>query len=170
MNALIRAYDWFVSALAYLAGVATVLMFALIVYDVLARELAGVSLNFTIGVVEYGLLYFTLFAAPYLVRTRGHVYIEALIVRLPDPIRLVLEQIVYVLCALAAGLFAYLSLVLLGEKIETGVIDIRGIDFPGWLVVAPLPVGYGLVAIEFLRFLFGSRSMYRRDGLPGEGL
>ncbi len=170
MKTLVRLYDWIISALAFLAGAATILIFALVILDVLAREVVGGSLNFTIGVVEYTLLYFTMFAAPYLVRTRGHVYIEALITRLPVPVQRVLEKIVYVICALATGIFAYISVLLLNEIIGTGVIDIRGIDFPGWLAVAPLPVCYGLVAIEFLRFLFGSDSIYRGDGPLGDAL
>lgn len=170
MKALIRAYDGLVGALAYLAGVATVLIFALILIDVAMRELAGSSLNFTIGTVEYAMLYFTMFAAPYLVRTRGHVCIEAIVMRLPKRVRRVLENIVYMLCALATSVFAYFSIELLIEKIVDGTIDIRGIDFPGWLVIAPLPLCYGMVAIEFLRFLFGPDTYYQADGSPGEAL
>lgn len=170
MKALVRLYEWLIAALAYFAGVATLLMFALVIVDVLAREVVGGSLNYTIGVVEYLLLYFTMFAAPYLVRTRGHVYIEALITRLPVPVQRVLEKIVYAICALTTGIFAYMSFLLLGEILESGVIDIRGIDFPGWLAVAPLPLCYGLVAIEFLRYLFGPDSIYRGGGSPGDAL
>lgn len=170
MKALVRLYNWVISALAYLAGAATILIFALVIFDVLAREVVGGSLNFTIGVVEYALLYFTMFAAPYLVRTRGHVYIEALISQLPVPAQRVLEKIVYAICALTTGIFAYMSTLLLSEIIGTGVIDIRGIDFPGWLAVAPMPLCYGLVAMEFLRYLFGSDSIYRGDGSFGEAL
>lgn len=170
MKTLVRLYEWIIAALAYLAGAATLLIFGLVVFDVLAREVVGGSLNFTIGVVEYALLYFTMFAAPYLVRTRGHVYIVALITRLPVPVQRVLEKVVYAICALTTGVFAVMSALLLSEIIESGVIDIRGIDFPGWLAIAPLPVCYGLVAIEFLRYLFGSDSIYRGDGSPGEAL
>lgn len=170
MKALIRLYDGLVGALAYLAGVATVLILVLVLIDVAARELAGSSLNFTIGIVEYAMLYFTMFAAPYLVRTRGHVCIEAVVMRLPDRARRVLEKAVYVICAGATLVFAYFSIDLLFEKIGDETIDIRGIDFPGWLVVAPMPLCYALVAVEFLRYLFGPDTYYRSDGSPGEAL
>jgi TRAP-type C4-dicarboxylate transport system permease small subunit len=170
LKGLVRLYDGLIGALAYLAGVAIVLIFVLIVVDVTARELFGSSLNYTIGVVEYAMLYFTMFAAPYLVRTRGHVYIEALISLLPAQVRRYLEIAVYVISAGATLVFAYFSMVLLMENIVSGVIDIRGIDFPGWLIVVPLPVCYGLVAVEFLRFLFGPESMYRSDGSHGDAL
>lgn len=170
MRSLIGLYDRLIAVLAWLAGAVIVVIFALILIDVAARELFALSLTYTIGVVEYLLLYFTMFAAPYLVRTHGHVYIEALLSRLGDRAQRVLEKIVYVLCALATLIFGTIAMMLLLEKIDTGTIDIRGIDFPSWIVVAPLPVCYGLVAIEFLRFLFGKESMYQRDGAAPDAL
>lgn len=170
MKRLIRLYDGLIAALAWFAGVAVVVIFVLILLDVTVREVVGDSLNFTIGVVEYLLLYFTMFAAPYLVRTRGHVYIEAVISNVNDRVRRVLEIVSYVVCALATGLIGTVAFILLLEKIESGTIDIRGIDFPSWIVVAPLPLCYGLVAIEFLRFLFGRDSMYRRDSAAPDSL
>lgn len=170
MRQLSRAYDWVIMALAWLAGAMTLAIFGLVVVDVTVREVLGSSLNFTIGTVEYALLYFTMFAAPYLVRTHGHVYIEALITRLPDGIRRLLEKVTYVICAASCVVFAVVSTMLLVEKIETGVIDIRGVDFPGWLVVVPLPICYGLVTVEFLRFLFGRDSMYRAGGSTSDSL
>lgn len=170
MKALVRAYDWLIMALAWLAGAMTLAIFVLVVVDVTAREVVGSSLNYTVGTVEYALLYFTMFAAPYLVRTHGHVYIEALITRLPEPVRRVQEKLVYVICAVSCAVFAVVSTMLLVEKIETGVIDIRGVDFPGWLIVAPMPVCYGLVTLEFLRFLFGADSMYRAGGPASNSL
>jgi len=170
LKALVRLYDGLIATLAYLAGVATVLILVLILLDVAARELLGSSLNFTIGVVEYAMIYFTMFAAPYLVRTRGHVCIEAVVMRLPDRARRTLEKVAIAICIVASLVFAYFSIDLLLEKIDDGTIDIRGIDFPGWLVVAPIPLGYGLVAVEFLRYLIGPDTLHRPDGSPGESL
>ncbi len=170
MKSLAGLYDGLIAALAWLAGAVIVVIFALILIDVAARELFGASLTYTIGVVEYLLLYFTMFAAPYLVRTHGHVYIEALISRLGERAQRVLEKVVYVLCALATLIFGTIALMLLIEKIDTGTIDIRGIDFPSWIIIVPMPICYGLVAIEFLRFLFGRESMYQRDGATPDAL
>ena len=170
MQKLLRLYDGLIAALAWLAGVAVVVIFVLILVDVAARELFGSSLTYTIGVVEYLLLYCPMFAAPYLVRTHGHVYIEALISRLKPRPRKILEVIVCVFCALATLIFGTIAFLLLIEKIETGTIDIRGIDFASWIIVAPLPLCYCLVAIEFLRFLFGRDSLFQRDGAAPDAL
>jgi TRAP-type C4-dicarboxylate transport system permease small subunit len=167
---LLRLYDGLIGALAWVAGVAVVAIFALIVIDVASRELLGSSLTHTIAVVEYLMLYFTMFAAPFLVRTRGHVYIEAVITRLPRRAQRALEKFVYIVCALASAIFGTIAMMLLIEKLETATIDIRGIDIPSWVIVAPMPVCYGLVAIEFLRFLFGRDSLYGQGGAAPDAL
>lgn len=155
MSGLIRGYDRLLAALAMFAGVAIAGMFALIVIDVTARELVGSSFNFTIGLVEYGLLYLTMLAAPYLLRQRDHIRITSVVSRLPPRFRAILERVIALVCALATALIAYVSVELLIEKVEGGSVDIRGIDFPGWLLIVPLPLGYTLVAVEFLRIAFG---------------
>ena len=165
---LIRLYNWLITGLAALAGAVIAVILVLIVLDVLVREIGSGSLAFTIGVVEYGLLYFTLFAAPYLVREKGHVYIEAFISRLPRKAQRALEVVVYLLCIVTTGMFAWISFVLLEQKIVEGTIDIRGIDFPSWVIIAPLGPCYLLVATEFLRFLVGRDSLYRRTGGTGD--
>lgn len=165
MRRLVRLYDALVTALAVLAGAAIALIFVLIVADVAARELFGKPFLATVGVVEYAMLYFTMFAAPYLMRTHGHVHVEALVSRLPPGGRRALEKGVGLVCAAACGLFAYTATQLLLEKLESGAIDMRSIDIPGWIIVAPLPLCYALVGVECLRFVFGRESMWR-GGAP----
>lgn len=155
MSGFIRVYDRLLAVLAILAGAAVAGMFVLIIVDVAARELVGSSFNFTIGLVEYGLLYLTMLAAPYLLRQGDHIRITSIVSRLPDRYRPGLERAVALVCALATALVAYVSVELLIEKIEGDTVDIRGIDFPSWLIIVPLPLGYGLIAIEFLRMAFG---------------
>ena len=49
-----------------------------------------------------------------------------------------------------------------------GFEDIRSFPMPGWIVTAPVPLAFSLLAIEFARFLFGSDSMLT-DDKPGAG-
>jgi len=165
---LLRLYDGLITAFAILAGVVIAAILVLIVLDVVVREVGSGSLAFTLGVVEYGLLYFTMLAAPYLVREKAHVFIESIVSQFPVRVQRVLEVVVYLLCILATMLFAWISFELLREKVAAGTIDIRGIDFPSWVLVAPLGPCYLLVALEFLRFLIGPDSLYRREHGTGD--
>ncbi len=78
-----RAYDAFIEGLAGVAGLLIAAMCGLIVWDVAARNLGLQPPASTVALTEYGLLYFTMAAAPWLVRRRGHIVVEIFYQRLP---------------------------------------------------------------------------------------
>jgi TRAP-type C4-dicarboxylate transport system permease small subunit len=150
-------------ALASIACAIIACIFALIVSDVSIRTLGYSPPAFTIALVEYGLLFFTMCAAPYLLRLKAHVFIEVVTANLPRPVQRILEKAVYSACLAATLIFAYLSLQLLLEAIETGDMDVRGVDMPMWLLFLPMPLSFGLMTFEFVRYLIGIDSMYDHD-------
>lgn len=156
---LLQAVTW----LAYLACVIITCVFVMIVIDVSIRTLGFTPPAFTLAVVEYALLWFAMFSAPWLVRERGHVVIEALVSILPVVVRNFLAWLVYLLCTVVAALFAWFSLQLLLGALETMEADVRGIDMPLWSLYLPMPIGFLLVALEFLMCLLGRRSYYSYD-------
>lgn len=150
-------------ALAWFACALVPCMFTLIVVDVSIRTLGYRPPLFTSSVVEYGLLYMAVTAAPWLVRERGHVAIEALISVLPDIIRRPLAKFVYLVCAAVSFLFAYLCWGIFADYWVGGELDVRGVDMPYWSQFLPLPLCYALVGLEFCMFLAGLRSYYSYD-------
>ena len=87
MEAFDKALERVVTALAYLASAIIPCIFTMIVIDVSIRTLGVTPPLFTSSVVEYGLLYVAMFSAPWLVREKGHVAIEALISILPSSVQ-----------------------------------------------------------------------------------
>jgi C4-dicarboxylate transporter, DctQ subunit len=160
VKALVRAYDTVIVALAVLAGAAIAVAFVLIVADVLIRTARYNPPPFTIATVEYLLLYFTMFAAPWLVRQKGHVYVDALLSHLSGRPRIFLEKFVYLFCVAAPLVFAYFATLLLVDAFQSGMFEERAIDIPLWLLYAPMPIGFALVAVEFARYLFGADRLY----------
>lgn len=152
-----------VAWLAYLACAIITCIFVMIVIDVSIRMSGITPPAFTLAVVEYSLLWFAMCSAPWLVRERGHVVIEALVAVLPEALRNALAKIVYVICTAISGLFTYYSVQLLAGALETMQADIRGVDMPLWALYLPMPLAFLLVALEFLMCLIGVRSYYRYD-------
>ncbi len=150
-------------ALVWLACALIPCIFTMIVIDVSIRTVGFTPPLFTSSVVEYALLYVAMCSAPWLVRQKGHVAIEALVSALPGAVRERLAKLVYLVCAVIAVYFAWLSIELFVEAIETGNLDVRGIDMPYWLQFLPMPFGYGLVGLEFLMFFCGLRHYYSYD-------
>jgi C4-dicarboxylate transporter DctQ subunit len=155
-----RLYDQLIELFRLLSGVVVFSIFLLIVSDVLLRIFSLPLWTYSSGVVEYGLLWFTMLAAPWLVRIKGHVFIDAVTQMLPGGLQKIIAKIVYLICITSSAVFAWFSLQLLVEAFVSGQYDTRGEDFLLWTLLLPIPVGFSLVAIEFCRFLFGIDDMY----------
>ncbi len=157
---MVKAYNTVIYGLAMCAGGAISVAFALIVVDVLMRIAWLSPPAFTITFVEYILLYFTMFSAPWLVRVKGHVFVDALTQLMPGGVQRVFAKIVYLLSICSTLTFSYISFGLLVEAIVTGNLDVRGVFMPAWILFAPMPLCFLLVAAEFLRYLIGIDDMY----------
>ncbi len=160
MKAFFSVYDRILNGFKIGSEVVVFLIFLLIVIDVFVRMVGLQPSTYTSAIVEYGLLWFTMLAAPWLVRIKGHVFIDVVTQLLPPTAHRVLAKIVYLICVCSALVFCYFSLMLLVEAIQSGEIDVRGEDMPQWLLLLPLPVCFFMVALEFARYLIGLDNMY----------
>lgn len=161
-------YHRLIDAMAALAAVAVLGILALILGDVTSRQLGYGSWLATIPVTQLLLLYFAVLSAPYLVRERAHVAVDSFVSVLPPGVRRAALWVVFALSVVSCAVFAVTSVVLLREAILSGEQIIGGITIPFWLMMAPLPVGYTLVATEFLRMAVTGGTPYA-DGI-GESL
>ena len=160
MEIISKAYEWLINALKTLSCIIVFAIFVLIVMDVLMPFVGLQPWEGTLGVVEYGLLWFTILAAPWLARIKGHVFIDAVAEMLSTKARKITSKIAYLIVIAGSLLLAYYSLELAIESFVDEAIDERGIELELWWIYAPMPVGFFLVAVEFLRFLIGFDDMY----------
>ena len=170
MRAIADAHFKLIAALAVVAGAAIAVAFLLIITDVGIRTVGLRPPAFTSAVVEYILLYYTLLSAPYLVRQKSHVYIDALTTRLPGRLKWAVEKLVYSICILTALTFAYIGFELFVDAVRDGRSEERSIDVPLWIGYAALAPVFLLVAIEFGRFLIGCDSLYRDRTQVGDSV
>ena len=113
MGAVVSAYNALINLLRILAGVVVFTIFVLICIDVLLRLLGhyvGMQpWTYSVPVVEYGLLWFAMLAAPYLVRIKGHVFIEAVTSIVPPRAHWVMAKLSYSFCIIASLVFAWFA-------------------------------------------------------------
>jgi len=160
LKAVKSAYNFVLVALAVLAGATIALAFLLIVIDVSMRATGFRPPAYTSAVVEYILLYFTLFAAPYLVRHKGHVYVDALTSRMAPSLRWWVNKFAYLVSVITSLIFSYIGFKLAFEAIQSGSIEERSIDVPSWVDYSPVGPVFLIIAIEFGRYLIGIDTMY----------
>jgi TRAP-type C4-dicarboxylate transport system permease small subunit len=154
------AHDWLIHTFKFIAGLIVLAIFVLITLDVLLPLVGIQPWDGTLGVVEYGLLWFTILAAPWLARIKGHVFIDAVAVMLPPAVKKVTAKIAYLVAITGSLMLAYYSWLLLVESYVDENIDERSIELMLWWIYAPMPICFALVAIEFIRYLIGIDDMY----------
>ena len=167
---LARGYDRLVDGLALLAAIIVVMIVVAIAVHVCLHALDLPAPHWIGSATEYGLLYMTLLAAPWLVRQRAHIVIPSLRQRLPAVLRRPTENALYVVAVAVCLGLAYYGFALTLQAFERGDLDIRSFDMPRWLIYAPMALGFLLVAIEFGRFLVRGTSYFEADGGPQQGL
>ena len=137
MQAIAKAHDWLINALKTLSCLIVFAIFILIVMDVLLPLVGLQPWEGTLGVVEYGLLWFTILAAPWLARIKGHVFIDAVNELLAPGARKITSKIAYLVVIVGSLLLAYYSLELTIEAYVDEAIDERSIELEGLIQESP---------------------------------
>ena len=157
-------------ALAVLCGVLLGLTAIAIAIDVIARTIGLQPPPWTVAGSEFIMLYVTVLGAPYMVRIKGHVFVEAVIMNMPARIKRVVEKIIYVVCVAISFYLTWFALNATIDAFATGDFDLRGFEMPWGLVYGPMTVGLFLTGLEFLRYLIGIDSMYADDAIARDAV
>ena len=160
MGGLVKLYNYVLYGMAYCSGVTIFIAVVLIVVDVGMRITGFDPFVFVLTAVEYILLYFTMLAAPWLVRIKGHVFIDAVTQFLPPRVKTVIAKLVYLACIVASSIYCYQLVILLTEAIQSGELDMRSYEIPIWILFVPMPLCFFMCAMEFVRYLVGIDDMY----------
>ncbi len=155
-----KLLDAICNLLAILAGAYLVAIMFGTVFQATVRTFnySGSSHIFTFS--EYGLLYIVMAASPWLVRLRGHVFIELFTAAMPHSIRPAYSRFVAVVCAVICLFLVWYSGTTTLRAYNFGDADMRSLDMPKWLLLGSMPICFGLMALNFLRFVFGTETLH----------
>lgn len=163
MSSLIRLYDRFVDALAVLSGLMLIWLMIAVVLSVLIRNVGAQPPAWLFTSTEYSLFYLTLLGAPWLVREKGHVYVEIAISRLPPAILSALSRVVMAICAGISLVLAWKGLELVISNIQHADYDVRFYFIPMWIFTITYPISFALMAVEFTRFIFSKMPFHSAE-------
>lgn len=159
MLPLRRVYDAAVTAMAIISGLLLLWMMISIIISVTMRNIDVQPYAWLFTSLEYGLLYMTMLGAPWLVREKGHVHIELLTSTLPPRVQRLVSRLVAVLCVAVCVMLAWKGIELVARNIDRMDYDVRAYYTPKWLLTLAFPISFGVMAIEFARFVFGPRHL-----------
>ena len=143
MNGL---YGKLLQGLAAISAVLLGVTALAITLDVIARNVGLGTVSWILEVSEYVLPVATFLVAPWLLYRNEHVRLDVLLPRLPW-----LNH-----AANAAGLAVSAILVVYGVRTivnsaQQSAIVFKSVVFPEWWLYTPVPLCFGLLAIEFVR-------------------
>jgi len=154
IDRLSEAYGHFLARLALLGCAILMAMMFIIVADVALRNLAlpGLpqGLAWSTEISELMLYLITMCVAPWLLRQGQHIRVDIILRTLPVRVAWLLEwlgDIVGLLCCLY---FVWYGTLITIESYKAGSINIKTLVTPEWWTLAPLPLGFTLLAIEFM--------------------
>jgi TRAP-type C4-dicarboxylate transport system permease small subunit len=143
-------YGKLLNALAVVAALLLLAMVIIVTGDILLRNLFVKGFVWANEVSEYALYLITLLTAPWLLRRGQHVRLDLLLVALPKRGAWLLEAV-----GDAFGFIVCLIMIRYGAMMtydawRIGSITIKNLVFPEWWLLAPLPITFVLLAVEFI--------------------
>src|SRR5215813_1087485 len=139
--------------MAYIAAFLMAAMMVVICLDVLLRNLGYQSSAHFFTFTEYALLAVPCLGAPWLVREKGHIYVELLLMSLSPRRRVVLTYLIGIACVAVCAIVAWYGFAVTINDYLQNEKDVRSFDMPRWIVVGFIPLSFSMMTIEFLRFL-----------------
>jgi len=147
---VILFYDRLLQGLAALAAVLLGASALAITVDVVGRNVGVGTLPWILEVSEYVLPLATFLVAPWLLRRNEHVRLDILLRAWPR-----LGHVSNVIgLAVSAVLVLYGVRTILNSA-DQGAMVFKSVVFPEWWLYAPVPLCFGLLAVEFVRRLAG---------------
>jgi TRAP-type C4-dicarboxylate transport system permease small subunit len=154
VNYVAKCYNAILYGMAWLAGFLIVAMMVTITLDVVLRNLGYQSSSHFFTFTEYALLIVPCLGAPWLVREKGHIYVEILLMHLSPRGRKRLTMAVGLACIAVCLVIAWYGFQVTLTDFLQAERDVRSFDMPRWLVVGWIPLSFLMMAIEFARFLW----------------
>jgi len=146
----LKLYDRLLAGLAALSAAAFGALAFIIAYEVTLRWLGFRPPVWPQAISEFTMLYATLFAAPWILRRAEHIQVTTLVAVFTPRGRTALSRVMSFIGMVVCLVVAWYAL---RVTLSAQGLEIRSFEMPKWLVYAPLPLGFFLLAIEFFRHM-----------------
>jgi TRAP-type C4-dicarboxylate transport system permease small subunit len=154
LNKLSTLFGQLFDLFAAVAALLLLAMVAVVTADILMRNALGVGFSWANEVTEYALYIITLLTAPWLLRRGQHVRIDMALVIVPPRVAWTMEALADIVGLAASLVLIWYGAIMTLQSARLGSLTIKNLVFPEWWLLAPLPVCFVLVALEFI-FRFG---------------
>jgi TRAP-type transport system small permease protein len=150
MFELSRWYGRLLQGMLTAAGLVLLVMTVMIGADVLLRNIGAGGIPPSNELSEDSLYLITLLAAPGLLRQGQHIRIDIVLRALPLRIGWLLEWVGDIVGFICCLIFVWYGAGVVAESFLAGSISIKTLVLPEWWLLAPMPVAFAQLALEFV--------------------
>lgn len=161
MRTINRIIDVCIDALSGIAALSLGFLLVGICYSTFSRFLFNKPITSLVEYSTYSLVYITFLAAPQILRSRGHIYLDIITNMLPKKANSILGVGVNIVGAIISGVILYFgSLVVIDNYIfKVKVMDSMGT--PQYILTMAIPIGMLFLTIQFIRNLFADLRQFK---------
>jgi TRAP-type C4-dicarboxylate transport system permease small subunit len=156
LRAVNAVIDGLITACGLLAAVIVAALAVCVALEVVMRYFFGAPTRWVIEFSEYALLWLAFLAAAWILRAEGHVRVEIL----TEALSPLWQRRMHVVTSwLGAGVCAVLCWVTTAYVLrirESGEILFKAVPVEKWVIMAVMPPGLALLALQFVRRAFRS--------------
>ncbi len=161
-----KLIDYVSKLFAVVAGILLVLVTVFIGYVILARILGISSPAWIVQFTEYALLWITFLGTAWVLSRGRHVSIDLITSRLTPRGKVVLDIAHSLVGCGVCVVLCWFGFVTTWSMFERGVTDVQVVDVAKYQVVLIIPLGFLLLALQFLRkMLMGLHSIKHPDSI-----
>jgi TRAP-type C4-dicarboxylate transport system permease small subunit len=168
MLTLSRWYGHLLDGMVIAAGLLLLFMTMMIGADVFLRNIGGGGIPPSNELSEDSLYLITLLAAPGLLRQGQHIRIDIVLRVLPRRLGWLLEWVGDVIGLICCLFFVWYGASVTAASFSDGSVSIKTLVLPEWWLLAPMPIAFALLAIEFgfrMHRLAGAERRPREDAV-----
>ena len=124
-------------------------------FDVLLRNVGAGGIPPSNELCEYGLYLTTILAAPGLLRRGQHIRVDIVLQAMPPRLAWYFEWIGDIVGIVCCIFFVWYGVRVTLASYAAGAVSIKTLVLPEWWIMAPMPVAFLMLAVEFIfRMLF----------------
>ena len=143
-------YEHLLNTLMFLACLLLLVMTFMIGADVASRNVGAGGVAVSNEFSEDILYLMTLLAAPWLLRQGQHIRVDIILRVLPVRVAWLLEWVGDIVGLLCCFYFVWYGFQITVASYTAGSINIKTLITPEWWTLAPLPIGFTLLGLEFI--------------------
>ncbi len=149
-----KLIDFICKLFAVASGILLILVTVFIGYVILARIIHISSPAWITQFTEYALLWITFLGTAWVLGRNRHIAIDLIMSHLGPRKKLAFDISHYLVGCAVCLVLCYFGCLTMLSMIQRGVVDVQVVDIDKYKVILVIPLGFLLLALQFLRKMF----------------